>query len=80
MGVVFGFSMRHLAEILSMRELTTVAGEYSMEPAGGASSPVWARDRMPSAKPSSTALFASIQVSLSMRWDSLARDKPLLIS
>ena len=39
-----------------------------------------AKDRMPSAKPSSTALFASIHVSLSMRWDSLARDSPVLIS
>ena len=33
-----------------------------------------------SAKPSSTALLAFIQVSASMRWLSLARDRPVLIS
>ena len=35
---------------------------------------------IPSAKPSSTALFASIQVSASMRCESLARESPVLIS
>ena len=70
-----------LAAILSIRELTTAALEYSMDTAGGSmSSGISARARTSSAKPSSTALFASIQVSASIRCESLARDSPVLIS
>ena len=71
----------HFSAILSMRELTTAALEYSMVTVGGSMSSVSAgRFITSSAKPSSTAFPASIQVSASMRWESLARDRPVLIS
>ena len=61
-------SMAHFAAIFSMREFTTFALDYSMGTVGtGMSSVSSARLMIPSAKPSSTALFASIHVSASMR-------------
>ena len=64
-------SMAHFAAIFSMREFTTFALEYSMETAGvGTSSDSEFLCMISSAKPSSTALFASIQVSASISYGS----------
>ena len=60
--------MVHFAAIFSMREFTTFALEYSMETAGvGTSSDSRLLCMISSAKPSSTALVASIHVSASIR-------------
>ena len=71
----------HLAAFLSMRELSTAVRENIMLTCGTGTSSVEAeRCISSSAKPSLMALLASIQVYASMRWESLAREKPVLIS
>ncbi len=75
------FLMWHLAANLSIRELITDAREKSIGPAMLFSTGISAGlVRISSAKPISMAVCASIQVSASMRWDSLVRLIPVLIS
>ncbi len=78
---ISGFLMWHLAANLSIRELITDAREKSIGPAMLFSTGISAGlVRISSAKPISMAVCASIQVSASMRWDSLVRLIPVLIS
>ena len=77
-GVTSGFAF---SAILSMRELTTDALEYSMVTAGGLHVLGFGGRLHHLIGETQLHRFpASIQVSASMRWESLARDKPVLIS
>ncbi len=78
---ISGFLMWHLAANLSIRELITDAREKSIGPAMLFSTGISAGlVRISSAKSILMAVCASIQVSASMRWDSLVRLIPVLIS
>lgn len=78
---ISGFLMWHLAANLSIRELITDAREKSIGPAILFSTGISAGlVRISSAKSILMAVCASIQVSASMRWDSLVRLIPVLIS